>query len=305
MTAVGIIGAGAVGQAVGMLLAASGWCRTVAVASRSGRSAAALVTDLEDMGQAGGSPVRLVTAAPAHMRACDAVVVCPRAAFTNTATRDVRMAGLRANGVLLRRLARHFTAYSGVVLVVTNPVDVMTRLFAEESGCARVLGVGSNTDTARYRAILARRLRVPPAAVHGHVIGEHGDHAVICASTTTVHGRPLPAPVPVPVTEIREELAARPGRIADGIGRTRCGPAAATVTALAHALGVTDGVVELSAHWRDGVHLGVPLHFTGGRRAECMPTLAPDEASQLAAAESKLRAAYETLQAAEKEKTPA
>lgn len=106
MTAVGIIGAGAVGQAVGMLLAASGWCRMLAVASRGGRSAAGLVTDLEDMGHAGGSPVRLITTSPAYMGTCDAVVVCPRAPFTNAATRDVRMAGLHANGALIRTLAR-------------------------------------------------------------------------------------------------------------------------------------------------------------------------------------------------------
>lgn len=190
-----------------------------------------------------------------------------------------------------------------MVLVVTNPVDIMTRLFAEESGCRRVLGVGSNTDTTRYRAILARRMRVPVSAVHGHVIGEHGDHAVICASTTTVHGRPLPETMPV--AEIRDELAARPVRIVDGIGRTRCGPAAATITALAHALGMTDGVVELSARWRDGVYLGMPLKFVGGHPTPCVPPLDPDEARRLAAAETKLRAAYETLNPTQKETTPA
>ncbi|MFD0386309.1 hypothetical protein ACFQ2B_39535 [Streptomyces stramineus] len=54
--AIGVIGAGAVGQGVAMLLAAGGWCESVRVVSRSGLSAQALVTDLEDMCQVIGSP---------------------------------------------------------------------------------------------------------------------------------------------------------------------------------------------------------------------------------------------------------
>ncbi|OEJ21730.1 hypothetical protein AS594_39040 [Streptomyces agglomeratus] len=221
------------------------------------------------------------------MRSCDAVVVCPRAVFTNTATRDIRMAGLAANALLITALARQFTGYQGTVAMVTNPVDVLSRLFAEVSGCHRVYGVGSNTDTARYRLILARLLNVPATAVAGHVIGEHGDHAVICASSTTVNGEPAP----VPIQQVHAELTARPRRINAGIGRTRCGPAGATLAALEHALGVTDGLIELSAP-RRGCWLGIPLRFTAGRPTVCIPPLNPGEARQLANAEDKVRTAY-------------
>ncbi|WP_277816849.1 NAD(P)-binding domain-containing protein [Streptomyces caatingaensis] len=75
--AVGVIGAGAVGQSVAMLLAAGGWCESVWVVSRTGLSARALVTDLEDMCQITGSPVRAVHAAdPGQLVSCEAVVVC-------------------------------------------------------------------------------------------------------------------------------------------------------------------------------------------------------------------------------------
>ncbi|MEU6483566.1 lactate dehydrogenase [Streptomyces sp. NPDC046887] len=287
MTAVGLIGAGAVGQTVGTLLVSSGWCDTIVVASGRGHTAAALVTDLEDMGQVTSSPVRAVQAAPAGMGGCDALVVCPRAVFTNTATSDTRMTGLAANAPVIAALARQFVGYQGVVIVVTNPVDVMTRLFAEVSGCGTVLGVGSSTDTVRYRLTLARLLDVPARAVAGHVIGEHGDNAVICASSTTVHGRP----VSVPLRQVRDELRHRPRRIVEGIGRTRSGPAGAAVTALAHALGLTDGVVELSSPWR-GDWYGMPLLFTAGTATVRLPQLSPDEALQLQAAAAKLRTAY-------------
>ncbi|WP_405762451.1 hypothetical protein OG234_28825 [Streptomyces sp. NBC_01420] len=290
MTAIGIIGAGAVGQAVGGLLVHAGWCNTVMVASLHGRSADGLVTDLEDMSLVSASSVRARRADLAGMQSCDALVLCPRAAFTNDRTTDIRMAGLTANGLMIRRLAQKLAGFTGPVVVVTNPVDVMTRLYAEVSGSTRVWGIGSSTDTARYRLILARRMGVSTAAVRGHVIGEHGDLAVICASSTTVEGRV----VPVPVQAIRAEMAARPGRIAAGIGRVRSGPAAATVAALALVLGVTDGSIELSAP-RNGVYLGMPLHFSSGQPTVCLPRLDAGEMRDLAAAEATLQSTYHRL----------
>ncbi|ORT54227.1 lactate dehydrogenase [Streptomyces sp. CB03238] len=297
MTEVGVIGAGAVGQALAGLLLTTRWCESVVVTSGSGRTAAGLVADLEDMREVTGSPVRVMHADLERMRSCGAVVVCPRAQFTNRSRTDIRMAGLTVNGPLIAGLARRFAGYQGVVVMVTNPVDVMSRLFAEISGCP-VLGVGCNTDTARYRLVLSRLLAVSPAAVAGHVIGEHGDHAVICASSTTVNGRA----VPVPLQRVRDELTGRPGRISAGIGRTRCGPAGATLAALEHALGHTNGVIELSASWRSG-WIGIPLRFTSGRPTVCLPPLDPDEARQLDAAEAKILFAYDQLHQTIKETT--
>ncbi|MFE0423558.1 NAD(P)-binding domain-containing protein, partial [Streptomyces sp. NPDC058953] len=185
---VGIIGAGAVGHTVATLITAAGWCEKLLIASGSDRSAEALVTDLDDMAQVIASPVRVETTDVSAMRGCDALVICPRAKFTNTAERDVRMAGLTANAPLIASLGRRLTGYTGAAIVVTNPVDVMTRLFAEASGAARVYGVGSGTDSARYRLALANLLAVPVTSVEGRVVGEHGDHAVVCATATRVGG---------------------------------------------------------------------------------------------------------------------
>ncbi|MEE4494855.1 lactate/malate family dehydrogenase [Streptomyces sp. BE230] len=196
MTAIGIIGAGAVGQGVGTLLVHTGWCDTVMVSSFHGRSADGLVTHLEDMSAVSASSVRAHRVDLAWMKSCDAIVLCPRAAFANDHTTDIRMAGLIANGATIRHLAQDLAGFTGPVVVVTNPVDVMTRLYAEASGSTRVWGIGSSTDTARYRLILARTMGVPTRAVYGHVIGEHGDLAVICASSTTVNGPGRPDPRP-------------------------------------------------------------------------------------------------------------
>ncbi|MGW4699739.1 lactate/malate family dehydrogenase [Streptomyces sp. NPDC004285] len=288
---IGLLGAGAVGQSVGALLISAGWCDEVLIASGSQVSAQGLVTDLEHLTQVTRSPVRVAVATPDTMGDCDALVLSPRAKFTNTATMDVRMAGLAMNTPLIAALARQLTGYGGVAVMVTNPVDICARLFAELSGCRRVLGVGTATDTARYRLTLARLLHVPTHAVRGHVIGEHGDAAVICASTTTVHGHPAP----VPLQRVRHELAARPRRISAGIGRTRSGPAGAVLTALTHALGLADGVTELSTRHADGVWLGTPVKYTAGTPTLCPPPLNPSEAAQLAASADKLHTAYTRL----------
>lgn len=292
VTAVGVVGAGAVGQAVTGALVASGLCAQLLVTSRTPEQASALVADLDDMRTVLGSPVHPYAVPVAELMDCPAIVVAVRARFTNIRTADVRMGGAHANAPVIRALGAALCGYRGTVLMVTNPVDLMTRLFAEVSGCARVFGIGSNLDSARYRLTLARLLDVPVDAVDGHVIGEHGDAGVVCASATRVNGRPLP----VPLQQVRDELTRRPGRISAGIGRTRYGPAGAILAALRLALGVDDGLVELCAPYRDGT-LGLPLRFTAGRPLPCLPSLDEAEARRLEAAHTKLRAAYQALRA--------
>ncbi|MGP2436998.1 lactate/malate family dehydrogenase [Streptomyces sp. JW3] len=288
--AVGIVGTGAVAQAVGGVLVTARLCSRILVTGRTDEQAAALADDLTDMRTALRSTVHASTATAAGLRNCDAVVVTARASFYNARATDVRMGGVQANTPLMRALASQLAGYQGTVLVVTNPVDLMTRLFAEESGCTRVFGIGSSLDTARYRSTLARLLGVPLHAVRGHVIGEHGDAAVVCASSTTVNGHP----VPVPLQEVRDELVVRPGRISSGIGRTKHGPAGAVASALRLALGVEDGSTELSAPFGDGF-LGMPLRFTQGQPLPCMPLLDDSETRQLEAARIKLRDAYRAV----------
>ncbi|MCQ8194635.1 lactate/malate family dehydrogenase [Streptomyces rugosispiralis] len=289
---VGVIGAGAVGQTVAAGLVASGLSQRLLIASRTLDQAAALAADLEDMRQAAASPVRSEARQVAELVSCQATVIAARAVFANTRTSEVRMGGADANAPVIRALATALRGYQGTVLVVTNPVDLMTRLFAETSGCRRVFGIGSNLDSARYRITLARLLAVPADAVHGHVIGEHGDGAVVCASTTTVNGQPAAVPLP----EVGAALHDRPGRIRHGIGRTRCGPAGAVLSTLRKALGLVDGTEELTAEYR-GDWLGIPLRFTAGEPIACLPALDPDEDRQLAAAAVKLRTAYSSLAA--------
>ena len=79
------------------------------------------------------------------------------------------------------------------VLVVSNPVDVLTYLAAErlDLPLGRVLGLGTQLDTIRFRALIAEQLSAPPTQVKALILGEHGDSMVPIWSSATVAGLPL------------------------------------------------------------------------------------------------------------------
>src|SRR5713226_9395521 len=91
---------------------------------------------------------------------------------------QVKTAGLKENAYLV---------------VVSNPVDVLTYLAVQRAGLPwqRVLGLGTQLDTVRFRSYLARRLQVPPTQVQALILGEHGDSLVPIWSSANIAGLPL------------------------------------------------------------------------------------------------------------------
>ena len=82
---------------------------------------------------------------------------------------------------------------SAYLVVVSNPVDVLTYLTVHRAGLPwqRVIGLGTQLDTARFRSYLARRLQAAPTQVQALILGEHGDSMVPVWSSATVAGLPL------------------------------------------------------------------------------------------------------------------
>ena len=82
---------------------------------------------------------------------------------------------------------------SSYLVVVSNPVDVLTYLAVQRSGLPwqHVIGLGTQLDTARFRSYLAKRLKVPPTQVQAMILGEHGDSMVPIWSSATVAGLPM------------------------------------------------------------------------------------------------------------------
>jgi len=108
---------------------------------------------------------------------------------------ETRLQLLQRNAEVFRQIVpavlRH--APEAVLLVVSNPVDIMTHLaadFAAEFGVphTRVIGSGTTLDTARFRTLLGRHFGVDPHHVHAYVLGEHGDSEVLAWSQVTIAG---------------------------------------------------------------------------------------------------------------------
>ncbi|MEX2141232.1 MAG: lactate/malate dehydrogenase family protein [Pirellulales bacterium] len=85
------------------------------------------------------------------------------------------------------------TKPGAIVVVVSNPVDVLTYLAAERMKlpAAQVIGLGTQLDTLRFRSLIAERLEAPPTQVKAVILGEHGDSMVPIWSSATVGGLPL------------------------------------------------------------------------------------------------------------------
>lgn len=79
------------------------------------------------------------------------------------------------------------------LVVVSNPVDVLTYLAVQRSGLPwqRVIGLGTQLDTARFRGILAKALSVPASQINALILGEHGDSMVPIWSSAAVNGLPM------------------------------------------------------------------------------------------------------------------
>jgi L-lactate dehydrogenase len=79
---------------------------------------------------------------------------------------------------------------NAILLIVSNPVDIMTYVSLKISGWSRsrVLGSGTVLDTTRFRALLAERMGIDPRSVHAYIVGEHGDSEVALCSKANVAG---------------------------------------------------------------------------------------------------------------------
>jgi L-lactate dehydrogenase len=120
------------------------------------------------------------------------------AAGVNQQPGETRLQLLERNAAVFREVVPAILQYApdAVLVVATNPVDVMTHLtarFAAEHGLpsSRVIGSGTTLDTARFRALLGRHLGVDAYHIHGYVVGEHGDSEVLTWSLVSVGGIPL------------------------------------------------------------------------------------------------------------------
>lgn len=188
-TRIGIIGMGRVGASAAISVMHSGIAEELLVHDLRLETAEGEAMDLMH----GGSflpPATVRVAALDDMLDTRAIVIA--AGKSGTATQS-RLDLARENAAIVRSIAETLRGYTGLVVMVTNPVDVLTFAFTKASGLspARVLGTGTMLDTARLRHVVGRTLHVDAHSVHAQVVGEHGDSEVALWSSAQAAGLPL------------------------------------------------------------------------------------------------------------------
>lgn len=135
-------------------------------------------------------PTAIRTAAIEEMVDADAIVV---AAGRGGRPEETRLELLQENAAVIKDIGRRLIGARGTIIMVTNPVDILTKVMTELSGLppARVVGTGTMLDTARLRHGVSQLLNIDPHSVHAHVVGEHGDSEVVLWSAARIAGIPL------------------------------------------------------------------------------------------------------------------
>lgn len=191
---VGIVGSGLVGATAGYALVMQGVGREIVLVDRNVARAAAEADDIRHAVPF-AYPLDVRAGGYEELAGCRVVVVC---AGVGQKPGETRLHLLQRNAEVFRQVVpsilRH--APDAVLVVATNPVDVMTHLtarFAREFSVppGRILGSGTTLDTARFRSLLGAHCGVDTHHVHAYVIGEHGDSEVLTWSLATISGMPL------------------------------------------------------------------------------------------------------------------
>jgi L-lactate dehydrogenase len=197
---IGVIGAGQVGAAAAYAMVLRGSAPELTLVDKDGALAGAVADDILHATPFAGT-VRVTGGGldeAATLLAGARVVVFTAGAAQKPG--ETRLDLLQRNAAIFRDLVPQVLAAApdAVVLVATNPVDVMTLEATRIAAAAgvpreRVVGSGTVLDTARFRALLGDHLGVSPQSVHAYVLGEHGDSEVLAWSGARVAGVPLGA----------------------------------------------------------------------------------------------------------------
>jgi L-lactate dehydrogenase len=191
---VGVVGSGYVGATAAYALVMSGVGREVVLVDKNAARAEAEADDIRHAVPF-AHPLDVRAGGYEDLNACRAVVIC---AGVGQRPGETRLHLLRRNAAVFAEVVPQVLAHApeAVLVVATNPVDVMTHLAARfGAACGvpagRVFGSGTTLDTARFRSLLGGHCGVDPHHVHTYVIGEHGDSEVLTWSLATVGGMPL------------------------------------------------------------------------------------------------------------------
>lgn len=286
-----VVGAGQVGSAVASAIMLQGLCNELVIINHNPEKARGLAMDLADGSEFFGRFVSVRRGDWDDCSSADVIVVTvgPRP-FEGRNRLDGLAAAVDIVDPVLEQIKE--SGFNGILIMVSNPVDVLSWYAWKRTGLprAQVIGSGTALDTSRMKTIIGETTGLDPRTVSGYVIGEHGDSQFIPWSTVTFVGKSFeqfladnPGRYPGATLEGIEEATRRRG---DEIKNRRGGTSygiAATVAGLVKTIlwnerrvvpvsALIDGEYEYAEHDvflslpigldGDGAHEFVDLHLT-------------------------------------------
>lgn len=188
---ISIIGSGKVGSVIAFLIAATSLDNIILV-NRSKEKAQGTALDVSNAVSV-DSPISVVgTDDYSKIKNSEVVIISASAGILGTSRMDL----LEQNVTLIKDVAKKIKQYSpdSKILIVTNPLDIITYVFQKEVSypTEKVVGIAGNLDSSRFRYVLAKELNVEVSKItDAMVLGEHGDTMVPIFSHARYNGKPV------------------------------------------------------------------------------------------------------------------
>jgi L-lactate dehydrogenase len=261
---IAIVGAGCVGSTTAFALMMSGMAAEIVVIGRNSRRAEGQVNDLRDA-EVFSHTTRIFVGDFSDCCSADVTIIT---AGVSQSGQESRVEELRETGAVLHGIVNDVCLENprGILLIASNPVDVLTYAAWKWSGlpAGRVIGSGTSLDTSRFRRRVAEHFGIASANVHAYVIGEHGDSQIPVLSSARVAGFPLAEfskEVGLPheessLTRIASETRTAGGDIIEAKGATYYGIGAALVRIIRVILHDERAILTVSSRLPESMQLG-------------------------------------------------
>lgn len=267
-----VVGTGSVGTAVAFNLVINHICDDLVLIDINKEKAWAEATDLQHSLGYSGNRMRVKAGEYADCKDADLVVIAAALPYIAGQTRldmTEKAAGLMKN--ILPAIME--SGFSGIIVVITNPVDIISFYVHKLSGLPshKVIGTGTALDSARLKYHLADVMHVDPQSVHALCMGEHGDSQLIPWSQITVGGKKFLDIIKdnklrlegFDIHSAAENIKRIAYRIVGAKGATTFGIAATTVQIIKAVLDDENKVIPVSAmlngeYGEQGIYIGVP-----------------------------------------------
>lgn len=186
-----IIGCGLVGSATAFSLMENGLFEELALIDSDYKKAEGEALDISH-GVPFSRPIKIYAGNYDEIKDSDIVIIT---AGANQKDGETRIDLVKKNIQIFKSIIPEIKKrrYQGILLIVANPVDILTYVAAKLSGVSKnkVIGSGTVLDTARLKYEIGRHLDVDSRSVHAFIIGEHGDSEIAVWSSANVSGIPL------------------------------------------------------------------------------------------------------------------